>query len=193
MQEIPLTNRWLWYSALIILALLPGLVGPAAAQMGGLGRGGGRGGNSGTHERQEYNLQTVTTVKGQVEDLGSYGATGWRSMAGMQVHGLLLKTDKGNITVHLGPPSYVRKQCFDLKQGDSLEVTGSQVTRDGQPQILAAQVKKDGQILKVRDEQGVPLWQEEDHGGRGSGGSGRGGTGSGGGSPGGRGMMNFNW
>ena len=52
-------------------------------------------------------------------------------MPGMQVHGLLLKTDKGNITVQLGPPAYVRKQGFDLKQGDSLEVTGSQVTRDG--------------------------------------------------------------
>ena len=108
-------------------------------------------------------------------------------MPGMQVHGLLLKTDKGNITVQLGPPTYVRKQGFDLKQGDSLEVTGSQVTRDGQPLLLAAQVKKDGQTLKLRDEQGVPLWQEEEHRGRGSGGGGWGGKGSGGGGPGGRG------
>jgi len=113
--------------------------------------------------------------------------TGWKAMPGMQVHGLLLKTDKGNITVQLGPPAYVRKQGFDLKQGDSLEVTGSQVTRDGQPLLLAAQMKKDGQTLKLRDEQGVPLWQEEEHHGRGSGGGGWGGKGSGGGGPGGRG------
>ena len=168
MQEIRLTNRWLWSSALIILAILLELVGPAAAQWGGFGRGGGRGGDSGAHGRQEYNPQTVTTVKGQVESLGSYGMTGWKVTPGMQVQGLLLKTDKGNITIHLGPPWYVRKQGFDLKQGDSLEVTGSQVTRDDQPLLLAAQVKKDGQTLKVRDEQGVPLWQEEDRGGRGA-------------------------
>ncbi len=192
MHESRLTAIWLWLTSLIALAILLELVGPATAQMGGLGRG-GHGGDSGAHGRQDYNLQTVTTVKGQIESLGSYGMAGWQSMSGMQVHGLLLKTDKGNITVHLGPPAYVRKQGFDLKPGDSLEVTGSQVTRDGQPQLLAAQVKKDGQTLKVRDQQGVPLWQEEDHGGRGSGGRGRGGMGSGGGSSGGRGMMNFNW
>ena len=191
MQEIPLMNRWLWSSSLIILIILLELVCPAAAQRGGFARGGRGDGDSGAHGRQEYNLQTVTTVNGQVESLGSYGITGWRSMPGMQVQGLLLKTDKGNITVHLGPPSYVRKQGFDLKQGDSLEVTGSQVTRDGQPLLLAAQVKKDGQTLKVRDEQGVPLWQEEGRGGRGAGGRGRGGTGSGGGNPGGRGMINW--
>ena len=172
MPKIPSTNRWLWYSVLIILAILLGIAGPAAAQWGGFGRGGGRSGGSGTHDRQEWDPKTVTTVKGQVEDLGSYGMTGWKAMPGMQVHGLLLKTDKGNITVQLGPPAYVRKQGFDLKQGDSLEVTGSQVTRDGQPLLLAAQVKKDGQTLKLRDEQGVPLWQEEEHRGRGSGGGG---------------------
>ena len=191
MQEIRLTNRWLWSSSLIILAILLELVGPAAAQRGGFGRGGGRDGDSGAHGRQEYNPQTVTTVKGQVESLGSYGMTGWKVIPGMQVQGLLLKTDKGNITIHLGPPWYVRKQGFDLKQGDSLEVTGSQVTRDDQSLLLAAQVKKDGQTLKVRDEQGVPLWQEEDRGGRGAGGRGPGGMRSGGGGPGGQGMINW--
>jgi hypothetical protein len=135
----------------------------------------------------------VATVQGQVESLGSYGMTGWKAMPGMQVQGLLLKTDKGNITVHLGPPSYVRKQGFDLKQGDSLEVTGSQVTRDGQTLLLAAQAKKDGQTLKVRDEQGVPLWQDQDHGGRGAGGRVRTEAGSDGRNTGGRGLMNFNW
>ena len=193
MQEIRLTNRWLWFSALIMFAILLEPGGPAAAQWGGFGRGGGRDGGSGAHGRLEYNPQTVATVKGQVESLGSYGMTGWKAMPGMQVNGLLLKTDKGNITVYLGPPSYVRKQGFALKQGDFLEVTGSQVTRDGQTLLLAAQVKKDGQTLKVRDEQGVPLWQEQDHGGRGAGGRVRGGMGSDGRNTGGRGLFNFNW
>jgi hypothetical protein len=135
----------------------------------------------------------VATVQGRVESLGSYGMTGWKAMPGMQVQGLLLKTDMGNITVHLGPPAYVRKQGFNLKTGDYLEVTGSRVARDGQTLLLAAQVRKDGQTLKVRDEQGVPLWQEQDHGGRGAGNRVRGGMGSDGRNTGGRGLINFNW
>lgn len=117
--------------------------------------------------------------------------TGWRVAPGMQTQGLVLKTDTGYITINLGPPGYVRKQGFSLKQGDSLEVTGSKVTRGDQTWLLAAQVKKDGQTLKVRDEKGVPLWREQDRGGRGSGGMGRGGMGSGGRSPGGRGQINW--
>ena len=92
MQEIRLLNRWLWLSSLIILIILLELVCPAAAQRGGGTRGSGGGdGGSGAHGRQEYNLQTVTTVKGQVESLGSYGMTGWKAMPGMQVQGLAPK------------------------------------------------------------------------------------------------------
>ena len=120
--------RW-WFPALTILAILLNPGGPAAAQWGSLGRGGGRDGGSEASGRLVYNPQTVATVKGRVEDLGSYGLTGWKAMPGMQVQGLLLKTDKGNIPVYLGPPAYVRKQGFALKQGDSLEVTGSQVSQ----------------------------------------------------------------
>ena len=137
-------------------------------------------------QEQQYNPQTVTTVKGQVEDLGSYGMTGWRVAPGMQTQGLILKTDKDQINVDLGPPWYVSKQGFHLNQGDSLEVTGSRVTIDGQTRLLAAKVNKDGQTLKVRDEQGMPLWREQDHRGRGSRG-----MGSGGRSPGGRGQVTW--
>jgi hypothetical protein len=191
MPKICLRDNRFWCLLLIVLTMLMELSGAAAAQQFGFPGGGRRPRSSEYQDRQEYNTQTVTTVKGQVESLGSYGMTGWRIAPGMQSQGLLLKTDKGNISVQLGPPWYVRKQVFDLKQGDSLKVTGSQVTKDGQTLLLAAQVKKDGQTLKVRDEQGVPLWQGEDHGGRGAGGRGEGGMGSGGRSPGGGGQSNW--
>ncbi|MGB7911260.1 MAG: hypothetical protein WCF59_03445 [Desulfobaccales bacterium] len=191
MPKICLKDSHSWCLLLIILTMLMQLSGTAAAQQFGFPGGGRRHRSSESQDRQEYNTQTVTTVKGQVESLGSYGMTGWRAAPGMQSQGLVLKTDKGNIIVHLGPPWYVRKQGFDLKQGDSLEVTGSQVTKDGQTLLLAAQAKKDGQTLKVRDEQGVPLWQGEDHGGRGAGGGGWGGMGSGGRGHGGGGQSNW--
>ncbi len=191
MPRICLRANYFWFLSLIILTMLLELSGPAAGQQFGFPGGGRRHRGSETQDRLKYNPQTVTTVKGQVESLGSYGMTGWRSAPGMQTQGLVLKTDKGNISINLGPPWYVSKQGFYLKQEDSLEVTGSKVTRDDHTWLLAAQVKKDGQTLKVRDEKGVPLWREQDRGGRGSGGMGRGGMGSGGRSPGGRGQINW--
>ncbi len=180
MPKMHLSKRWLWLSAIILTVIL-GLPGPVAAQH----RGFGRGGDHGTQDRQLYNPQTVTTVQGQVEDLGSYGMQGWRVTPGMALQGLVLKTAKGNITVNLGPPWYVRKQGFTLQTGDTLEITGSKVGKDEKTVLLAAEVKKNGQTLKVRDEKGVPLFRGQgpdgpETKGRGRGGMDSGGMGSGG-------------
>jgi hypothetical protein len=180
MQEIRLTNTWLWLSSLIILTILLELVCPAEAQPGGFPGGGRRHGGSETPDRQVYNPQTVTTVQGQVEDVGSYGMKGWRVTQGMTIQGLVLKTDKGKITVDLGPPWYVSKQGFTLQTEDTLEVTGSKVTKDEKTVLLAAEVKKSGQTLKVRDEKGVPLFRGQGPDGQETKGRGRGGMGSGG-------------
>ena len=145
---------WLWLAPIILTTIL-GLSGPVAAQHLGLGRHGA----PGAADRQLYNPQTVTTVQGQVADLGSYGMQGWRVTPGMALRGLVLKTPNGNLTVNLGPPWYVSKQGFTLQTGDTLEVTGSKVIKDEKTVLLAAEVKKNGQTLKVRDEKGAPLFQ----------------------------------
>ena len=110
---------------------------------------------------QDYNPERVTTVKGQVKRLGGYGMTGWRVAPGMQPPGLVLETNEESITVDLGPPWFVNQQAFTLKEGDNLVVTGSKNTTNHHTVILAAEVKKDGQTLKLRDEKGLPLWQEK--------------------------------
>jgi hypothetical protein len=109
---------------------------------------------------------------------------GWRAAPGMATQGLVLKTSQGNLTINLGPPWYVKKQGFSVQKGDTIEVTGSKVTQDEKTVLLAAEVKKNGQTLKVRDEKGVPLFRgqgpdgqeikERGRGGMGSGGRGRG-------------------
>lgn len=184
MQRIRSRKKWAEISIVMLSLTLSG-ASQILAQRINIAPLGVRLGGSRTQE-QQYNPQTVTTVKGQVEDLGSYGMMGWRVAPGMQTQGLVLKTDKDQINVDLGPPWYVSKQGFHLNQGDSLEVTGSRVTSDGQTRLLAAKVNKAGQTLKVRDEQGMPLWREKDRGGRGSRG-----MGSGGRSPGDRGQIHW--
>jgi hypothetical protein len=180
MPRISLINRGLWFLPLMILTLLLELAGPAAGQQVGFPGGGRRHGGSKNQDRQVYNPQTVTTVQGQVEDLGGYGMQGWRVTPGMAIQGLVLKTSNGNLIINLGPPWYVRKQGFTLQKGDTLEVTGSKVTKDEKTVLLAAEVKKDGQTLKVRDEKGAPLFRGQGPDGQGAEGRGRGGMGSGG-------------
>jgi hypothetical protein len=176
MPKMHLRKRfWLWLAP-IILTMILGLSWPVAAQHLGLGRRG----DPGASDRQLYNPQTVTTVQGQVEDLGSYGKQGWRVTPGMAIQGLVLKTANGNLTVNLGPPWYVSKQGFTLQTGDTLEVTGSKVTQDEKTVLLAAEVKKNDQTLKVRDEKGAPLFRGQGPDGQETKGKGRGGMGSGG-------------
>ena len=174
-----LRPAYFWFLSVIIPALLISLPGSPAAQQYGF-HGGRHHGSAESQDLQGYDPQTVMTVKGEVEDLGSYGMTGWRVAPGMRTQGLALKTDEGSISVSLGPPWYVHKQNLSVNRGDTLEVTGSKVTRDDQTLILAREVKKEGQTLKVRDENGKPLWRDQEHGGKWSGGMGRGGMGPGG-------------
>ena len=178
MPKMHLSPRW-WLSP-IILIMIMGLAWTAVAQSRGLGKSSGRDSRTGTQDRQLYNPKTVTTVQGQIEDLGSYGMQGWRTAPGMEIQGLVLKTRTGNITINLGPPWYVSKQGFALSKRDTLEVTGSQVTKDDKTVLLAAEVKKNGQTLKVRDEKGAPLYRGQGPDGPGTEGRGHGGMGSGG-------------
>jgi DNA/RNA endonuclease YhcR with UshA esterase domain len=76
---------------------------------------------------------------------------------GMGIH-LNLQTDKETIAVHLGPDWFMKKQSPQIETGDAIEVTGSRVTFDGKPAIIAAEIKKGNKVIKLRDQNGVPLW-----------------------------------
>jgi hypothetical protein len=142
---------------MVILTALA-LASPALAQPGGggMGMGGGMGRGMGP---MLYNPQTVTTVTGQVEkleDLPSMGMGGGRNM---QFRGVTLKTDQGSILVHLGPGWYLDEKKFAVKAGDTMEATGSKVTLNNQPALIAREVKVNGATLKLRDDQGLPVWR----------------------------------
>ncbi len=120
----------------------------------GMGRGQGRGWGAGDPYGRTYNPKTVETLSGEVVNVEKF--TPGRGMS-YGVH-FTFKTDKETIPVHLGPSWYVEKQPLTVAQGDKVEVTGSRITYQGQPAIIAAEVKKGGQVLKLRDANGVPAW-----------------------------------
>jgi hypothetical protein len=101
-----------------------------------------------------YNTNTVETVRGEVVSVEKTTPPEGR---GFGIH-LVLKTEKETIPVHLRPASYVEKQTPRIEAKDSVEVTGSRVTLDGKPAVIAARVKKGTEVLKLRDDAGRPLW-----------------------------------
>jgi hypothetical protein len=120
----------------------------------GPGGGQGRGWGAGDPYSRMYNPKTVETLSGEVVSVDRF-TPGRRMSYG--VH-FTLKTEKETIPVHLGPSWYMEKQAVTIAPGDKVEVSGSRITYQGQPTIIAGEVKKGDQVLKLRDAAGVPLW-----------------------------------
>ena len=71
---------------------------------------------------------------------------------------LLLQTDTGMVSVHLGPEWYVNNQDKRLVARDPLEIKGSRVTCEGKAVSMTSQVARGIELLTLRDEQGRPVW-----------------------------------
>jgi len=103
--------------------------------------------------QRNYNPKTVETIEGKVLSVEKTPSKG----RGHGVH-LTLQTEKQTISVHLGPDWYIDKETPHIEPNDTITVTGSRVTVGGKPAIIAAQVKKGNEVLKLRDDNGVPAW-----------------------------------
>jgi hypothetical protein len=115
---------------------------------------GGRGWGIGTQYSKMYNPKTAETISGEVVSVDKF-----TPLKGMSygVH-LIVKTDKETISVHLGPAWYIENQDVKIEPKDKVQVKGSRITFDGKPAIIAAEVKKSQEVLRLRDENGFPAW-----------------------------------
>jgi hypothetical protein len=102
----------------------------------------------------KYNPKTVTTVKGVVETVEQMPPATGMSYG---IH-LDLRTASGTLSVHLGPAWFIERQDIRIEEGDTLQVKGSKITYEGKPTIIAAEVKKGNTVLKLRDQNGFPVW-----------------------------------
>ena len=92
-----------------------------------------------------YDPQTVTTISGVVVSL-----TPPQAEAGLPYLAYLtLRTETEKIKVFLGPSLYVDQLPVKIKELDRIQVTGSKITWEGKPVILAAEVKKGRPGLEV--------------------------------------------
>lgn len=100
-----------------------------------------------------YDPATVTTVSGTVaaEQRHDRG----RGHAGVHI---LLEVEGQKLDVHLGPDTFVDHQPVKLAVGDQVTVTGSRVTLEGAPALIARSVTRGADTLVLRDEAGRPRW-----------------------------------
>jgi hypothetical protein len=108
----------------------------------------------GTPYNKMYDPKTVETAVGEVVSVSTI--TPNKGM-GTGIH-MVLKTDKETISVHLGPTWYLENQDVKIEAKDKVEVKGARTTFAGKPALIAAEVKKGDEVLKLRDDAGFPVW-----------------------------------
>ena len=101
-----------------------------------------------------YDPKTEITIQGVVEKVDRMGRQNMPGMGGIH---LTLKARDETYDVHLGPAAFVEK-TMTLKAGDTIQVIGSKMTMMGKTAFMAREVTKDGQVLKLRDDRGMPMW-----------------------------------
>lgn len=140
------------------LVLLGALLAPlAVAAQGGPGPGGmmdGPGGMMGRPGARAFDPSTVTTIQGRIAAIERVD----RGHRHQGVH-LAVTTGSETLPVLLGPDFYVDAQPVKLAAGDEIEVKGSRLTLRGRAAILAQEVRRGGEVLALRDANGVPLWR----------------------------------
>jgi len=102
-----------------------------------------------------YDPKTVETVSGLVVAVSP--ATLKEGGLPQRMH-LTLKTQAGTLEVFLGPSSFIQQLGLKVANLNRLQVTGSRMTLEGKPALIAAEVKKGDQVFRLRDENGNPLW-----------------------------------
>jgi hypothetical protein len=137
-------------SALVLILALTMACG--SENQGGLGPGGGAG-----YDRM-YDPKTVETVSGEVISVDKITDQG--TGYGLS---LTLKTSKETILVYLGPGWFLAKQDLTFAPKDQVEITGSQITFQGKPALIAARLKKGDKSLELRDPAGIPAWTGADN------------------------------
>jgi len=109
-------------------------------------------------EDMPYDHHTRITMKGTITEV--------RRIPSGRTAGVMLvvDTELEKIEVHLGPVAFVDAQPMKLKQGDRIEITGSWISLGvpgrEQPYLVAEKVTRSGQVMRLREESGRPLWRK---------------------------------
>jgi sporulation protein YlmC with PRC-barrel domain len=103
---------------------------------------------------KSFKPDAVTTVEGTVKSIDTF-TPAFGSTAGLEIK--IKTTANETETVQLAPKNWMDHN-IKFTVGDRVTVTGSKVTHGLGKVIMASTVNKGDQTLKLRNEQGRPLW-----------------------------------
>ena len=103
-----------------------------------------------------FDSKTIKSISGQVIKIDQVPEFGF----GLQMRLTVFIDKKEILPVYLGPAFYLVGpwQAKHFKLGDQVTVSGSQVTVSGEPLMIAMTVKRGNEVLRLRDQDGIPAW-----------------------------------
>jgi len=72
---------------------------------------------------------------------------------------LIVKTEEETLSVGLGPGGYMESRGIRFMPDDKVEIKGHRIYDRGEAAIVTSEVKKGGELLKLRDDSGLPFWR----------------------------------
>lgn len=143
-------NRMHFLTVALLALLLPATL---FAQIGIKFRGSGDWCYGDQYE-QIYVESNEETVSGEVMSIDT--VTPFRGMSsGIK---FVLKTEREELDVHLGPAWFILYQDMILKVKDNVEVYGCRAMIDGKQVIMTSSLVRSDKMLKLRDKDGIPYW-----------------------------------
>ena len=101
-----------------------------------------------------YNAATEVTVEGKITNV-MVADSGYGRFPAVIVD---LKTSDKEVKIYVAPDWHLMNEKIDLKKDQPLTITGSKVTHNDQPLMIARTMKYDGKEISFRDDKGVPVW-----------------------------------
>jgi len=103
----------------------------------------------------KYDVANEVTIKGVVDEVKDFQCP---VSGGMGAH-LVVKTDKGLVTVHLALSKFMSEYGLSFAKGDEVVITGVRAkVGDDENAILARKIERGNQTFVFRDKEGKPLW-----------------------------------
>lgn len=143
-------KKSIWMFAVLLMALAPEQL---MAQ--GQGQQSNKGWDKNSQYCRLYDVSNTMEIEGEIVEIKKFTPTKGASY-GLE---LVVKTKTGNRDVHLGPGWYMEDQEMQFEVGDMIEVEGSEVDFDDRKVLMAAEVERGDQEMRLRDDNGRPVWR----------------------------------